>query len=79
MTKQEKRFMLKVKDNAFKLRKNGQLPYSLYIAILNLNYESDINEVKKLSELSEKYIRVGGYYIRHPEAQYECDKELKSM
>jgi len=79
MTKKEKRFLSSVKEKCFKLRKNGQIPYSLYIAILNLNFESDINEVKRLWDLSEKYIRVGGYYIRHPEAQLDCDKELESM
>lgn len=76
MSKKEKKLLNHLKSKVFKLKENGQIPYSLYINILQLNYESDIDRVQYLSNLSEKYIRIGGFYIKHPEASYECDKEL---
>lgn len=78
MNKHDKKLLNRVKDNAFKLRKNGQLPYKLYIEVLNLNFDSKIEDVKFLMELCEKYTRVGGFYIRHPECSQECDKELEN-
>ena len=77
MSNRDKKLLGMIKSNAYKLRKNGQLPYSLYICILNLNFESNPLDVKELKDLADKYTRVGGYYIRHPDMAYDCDKELK--
>ena len=76
MNFKEKKYLMKVKSNAYKLKINGQIPYSLYIEIINLSYDSELEDVKKLVFLSEKYMRVGGFYVRHPEEAYDCDKEI---
>ena len=78
MSNHEKKSLIKIKNNAFKLKTNGQIPYSLYIQIVNLNYDSDKSDVIYLRDLCEKYIRVGGFYIRHPEFSLDCDKEIES-
>lgn len=77
MSNREKKLLDKVKCNCYKLRKNGQLPYNLYLCVLNLNYESNKLDVITLRDLCDKYTRVGGFYIRHPEESYQCDLELK--
>ena len=77
MTNKEKKLLNDIKRTVYRLRKNGQLPYNLYILVLNLSYESDIERVKILRDLCEKYTRIGGYYYKFADASYECDKELK--
>lgn len=77
MTYKEKKYLMKVKSNAYKLKTNGQIPYSLYIEIINLSYDSELESVKTLVNLTEKYMRVGGFYVRHPEHAYDCDKEIE--
>lgn len=79
MSKKERNQLRILKSKAFKLRDNGQIPYSLYMAIIRLNYESDIKLISELSLLSEKYIRIGGFYIRHPEYSKECDEEIARL
>ena len=77
MNNREKRLLNTIKSNCYKLRKNGQLPYNLYVCVLALTYESDKFKIMDLKDLCDKYTRVGGYYIRHPDMSYDCDKELK--
>ena len=79
MTKNEKKLLNQIKTNTLKLKENGQIPYCLYERILRLNYDSDIQLVTKLKDLSDKYIRVGGYYHRHPEESDKCELELKNI
>lgn len=76
MSGKEKKLLNKVKTNAFKLKGNGQIPYSLYHQVLLLNYESSIDDVNYLMDMCEKYTRVGGFYIRHADGAIDCDKEL---
>lgn len=79
MTRKEKKMLDRVKVYAFKLRDNGQIPYELYCAIVRLNYESSTERVERLKDLTDKYTRVGGFYIRHPEGAMPCIKELKLL
>lgn len=79
MTRKEKRQLNVVKTNAIKLKENGQIPFCLYESILRLNFESSITSVEKLKSLSEKYMRIKGYYFRFPEYSYQCERELKLL
>lgn len=79
MNKKEQRKLNLVKNKAYLLKENGQIPISLYRAILGLNYESNVESVSKLCELTEHFIRVKGYYFRFPENDKECGDVLARL
>lgn len=77
MSKKEKKLLNKVKEKAYTLKSNGQIPVCLYNCILDLNYDSKVEEVLFLKELCEKHMRVVGLYIRFPEYDKACKNELR--
>ena len=77
MNKKEKKFLNKVKMSAFKLKAEGQIPICLYNAIIDLNYDSDIDRVKSLMEMSDKYMRIKGFYFKYPDYDVSCKNELR--
>ena len=76
-SKREKKLLNNLKMNSIKLKENGQIPKCLYDEILYLNFNSDINYVKYLMELSEHFMRIKGYYFKYPETDYECMKLIE--
>lgn len=79
MEKKELKSLNKIKFNAWKLKTGGQIPPVLFTFICELDETSKVEDVKYLSQLTEHYLRIKGYYIKYKEISQQCDVEIFKM
>lgn len=75
--KANKTKIAQVKYQALKLREKKQIPYYLTKLITDLTGDESAEYVIWLVNMSEHYLRIKGYYKKYPEAEAECEKQLK--
>lgn len=76
MTKKEIRLLRKVQKATLTFYTKGQLPKCLVSRIQKLNEKSSSVLVSFLSDSCERYLRVVGYYRKHPEEESVIGAEL---
>lgn len=80
MTKEEKvvnKLLCRLKINAYKLKESGSLPLFLYLDICRLGIDTDIALVRDYMDLTEKYLRIKGFYFKYPEIQEVYKEEVR--
>lgn len=82
MTQEEKKvnkLLNKVKYKALKLKDGGQLPSFLFKKICLLGFDSSLEEVRFYMDLSNKYLRVKGFYKLYPEYEKIYEDEINAL
>lgn len=82
MTQEERKvnkLLNKVKYNSLKLKDGGQLPSFLFKKICLLGIDSSFEEVRFYMDLSNKYLRVQGFYKRYPEYEKIYEDEVNAL
>ena len=77
MTSQQKKIN-KLKYNAYLLKCKFQLPSILYYEIIRIDYNTDIDFIKKLMSLTKDYLRIEGYY-RNDEKMKLANNQLNEI
>lgn len=65
-----------LKSKTYQLRAYGQIPYALTYLIYQLTEEDDVNYLELLMALSERYLRVKGYYKRYKQEEEIAKQEI---
>lgn len=76
MYKKEIRLLNKLKITAFDLYKKGQLPHYLFIEICRFGIDTPKVVIDKFKYLTERYLRIEGYYKRFPEENKRAEDEI---
>lgn len=66
-----------LKFNAYKLHGKHQLPTALFVRIQKLNAKSSVEYIRVLSQMSEHYLRVEGYYKKYPDVHKMTNDEIE--
>ena len=76
LTRKEKKLVVRIQKTSLELYTKGQLPKCICSRIQKLSYKSSKDEVEILSELSERFLRVVGYYRKYPRDNQLAEAEL---
>ena len=68
-----------LKKNALKLYVNKQLPSKLAFMIQNINADTSVKFINSLMFLTEKYLRVVGYYKKYPKEEEIANKYVSDF
>ena len=69
--------IIQLKNNALKLRANGQLPFALTKAIYNLNDNDSEDYLRLLMQYSKHYLRIKGYYNMYKDAEKQASCDIR--
>jgi len=70
------KLLVKVKYKAYELKDGGQLPSFLFKKIALLGVDTPLELVKEYITLTDKYLRVKGFYKRFPEYESIYEEEV---
>jgi len=69
----------RLKSKALELNKSHQIPFVLAREIFELKVDYDSKYVALVMTLTEKFLRVKGYYKKYPQEEQEATKVIKEI
>ena len=72
-----KKLLVQLKTNSYKLRVQGSLPFQLVYYISQLDESSPIDWINYLKQQCEHMLRIKGYYNRYTDIEKQFDEVIK--